>query len=120
MAKLGVGGVDLGLMVAKLSRHVVEGKGKLADLVLSGGRDLLVELAPGDRLGACRELPNGTRDAPRDERGSQTADDEGHERTARRAPSGSGESEPPCAAGRGRCGPTPHFCPSTCTGIAMS
>ena len=79
MAKLGVGGVDLGLMVAKLSRHVVEGKGKLADLVLSGGRDLLVELAPGDRLGACRELPNGTRDAPRDERGSQPADYEGHD-----------------------------------------
>ena len=79
MAKLRVGGVDLGLMVAKLSRHVVEGKGKLADLVLPGGRDLLVELAPGDRLGACRELPDGTRDAPRDERGPQTADHEGHD-----------------------------------------
>ena len=107
MAKLGVGGLDLGLLVAKLSRHVVEGQGKLADLVLSGGRDLLVELAPGDRLGARRELPNGTRDAARDERGAQTADHEGHDGQRGELPAGPANLRLHAPPGQADAGDTP-------------
>jgi len=52
---------------------------KLNHLVLSGGRNLLVQLTPGDRLGACRQLPNRAGDAPGDERCSEAADHERHD-----------------------------------------
>src|SRR5205085_1627259 len=74
--------LELAALLEELRGHVVERETERVDLVEPGGLDPLQELAARDGGRAFGEAAHGARDAARDERGGEAADDERGERDA--------------------------------------